>query len=159
MDVVEIKGSDEIRRLDTSGGEVFSIQDAVSSITILTKVQIFEMFPDVFDGGLSVLEGEYHIRLNESATPVQHAPRRGQVALRDKVKETLDELHRSGVIVPVTKPTPWISSMLAVPKKNGTIRICLDPKDLNKARTSRCPLLDMARNYFQSWMQRMDFGT
>jgi len=80
-----------------------------------------------------VLESEYHIRLDESAKPVQHAPQRGQVALRAKIKETLDELHSSGVIVLVSKPTPWISSMLAVPKKNGKIRICLDPKDLNKA--------------------------
>jgi len=48
------------------------------------------MFPDVFDDGLGVLEGEYHIRIDESAKPVQHAPRRGQVALRGKIKETLD---------------------------------------------------------------------
>ena len=92
-----------------------------------------EMFPDVFDEGLGLLEGEYHIRLSDSARPIQHAPRRGQVALRDKIKESLEELHSSGVIKPVTTPTPWISSMLAVPKKNGKIRICLDPKDLNKA--------------------------
>jgi len=133
MGVVEIKDLDAIRQPDTSGGEVFSVQDAVSSSKILTKEQVVEMFPDVFDDGLGVLEGEYHIRLDESAKPVKHAPRRGQVALRAKIKETLDELHSSGVIVPVTKPTPWISSMLAVPKKNGKIRICLDPKDLNKA--------------------------
>ena len=35
--------------------------------------------------------------------------------------------------MPVTKPTLWITSMLAVPIKNRPIRICLDPKDLNKA--------------------------
>lgn len=55
------------------------------------------------------------------------------MALRAKIKETLDELHSSGVIEPVTKPTPWISSMLAVSKKNGKIRVCLDPKDRNIA--------------------------
>ena len=33
----------------------------------------------------------------------------------------------------VTTPTPWISSMVVVPKPNGTLRICLDPKDLNRA--------------------------
>ena len=47
--------------------------------------------------------------------------------------KTLEELHSAKVIQPVSKPMPWISSMLAVPKKNGKIRICLDPKDLNKA--------------------------
>ena len=133
MGVVEIKDSDAIWRPHTSGGQVFSVENVMSSSKPLTKEQVIEMFPDVFDEGLGLLEGEYHIRLNDSTKPVQHAPRRGQVALRDKIKETLEELHSAKVIQPVSKPTPWISSMLAVPKKNGKIRICLDPKDLNKA--------------------------
>ena len=36
-------------------------------------------------------------------------------------------------MAPVTEPTPWISSMVAVPKSDGRLRICLDPKDLNQA--------------------------
>ena len=133
MGVVEIKDSDAIWRPHTSGGQVFSVENVMSSSKPLTKEQVIEMFPDVFDEGLGLLEGEYHIRLNDSTNPVPHAPRRGQVALRNKIKETLEELHSAKVIQPVSKPTPWISSMLAVPKKNGKIRICIDPKDLNKA--------------------------
>ena len=72
------------------------------------------------------------VYLNASTTSVLTI-QRGQVALRDKIKETLEELHSAKVIQSVSKPTPWISSMLAVPKKNGKIRICLDPKDLKKA--------------------------
>ena len=37
------------------------------------------------------------------------------------------------MLMPVHEPTPWVSSMIVVPKKNGSIRICLDPRDLNKA--------------------------
>ena len=133
MGDVEMKDSDAIWRPHTSGGQVFSVENVMSSSKPLTKEQIIEMFPDVFDEDLGLLEGGYHIRLNDSTKPVQHAPRRGQVALRNKVKETLEELHSTKVIQPVSKPTPWISSMLAVPKKNGKIRICFDPKDLNKA--------------------------
>ena len=123
MGVVEIKDSNAIWRPHPSGGQVFSVEDVMSSSKPLTKEQVIEMFPDVFDEGLGLLEGEYHIRLNDSTKPVQHAPRRGQVALRNKIKETLEELHSSKVIQPVSKPTPWISSMLAVPKKNGKIRM------------------------------------
>ena len=39
----------------------------------------------------------------------------------------------ANIIAPVTEPTKWISSMVVVPKKNGTLRICLDPKELNAA--------------------------
>ena len=40
---------------------------------------------------------------------------------------------RTNIIAPVTEPTQWISSMVVVPKKNGTLHICLDPKELNAA--------------------------
>ena len=55
------------------------------------------------------------------------------VVLRDHLKETLDCKALQDIIVPVTSPTPWITSMVVVPKKNRTLRICLDPKDLYKA--------------------------
>ena len=62
MGVVEIKDSDTIWRPHTSGGQVFSVKDVMSSSKPLTKEQVVEMFPDVFDEGLGLLEGEYHIR-------------------------------------------------------------------------------------------------
>ena len=66
--------------------------------------------------------------------PVQPAPWRVPVALRAKVKEALQSLEKQGVITSVTTPTPWISSMVGVPKANGSkLRICLDPRDLNRA--------------------------
>ena len=55
------------------------------------------------------------------------------VALRDKLKETLDDLHQQDIIEDVTIPTAWVSSMVVVPKANGKLRICLDSKDLNWA--------------------------
>ena len=55
------------------------------------------------------------------------------VALRDRLKKTLDLLVEQDILAPVTEPTPWISSMVAVPKSDGRLRICLDPKDLNQA--------------------------
>ena len=38
-----------------------------------------------------------------------------------------------GVIQKVNEPTEWVSSMLAVRKPNDKVRICIDPKDLNRA--------------------------
>ena len=45
----------------------------------------------------------------------------------------LQKLQREDIITPVVQPTEWISSMVVVPKKDGNIRVCLDPKDLNNA--------------------------
>ena len=37
------------------------------------------------------------------------------------------------VLTKVEVPTDWISSMVAVQKKDGSVRLCIDPKPLNKA--------------------------
>ena len=69
--------------------------------------------------------------LDESVRPVQQPPRRVPVAIRERLRETLEE--KREIIARVTTPTPWISSMVVVPKKNGKLRICSDPMDLNRA--------------------------
>ena len=65
--------------------------------------------------------------------PVQHAPRRVPVALRDRLREILDDLVEQDILAHVTQPTEWVSSMVVIPKKDGKLRICLDPQDLNRA--------------------------
>ena len=64
------------------------------------------------------------------------------------------------------EPTEWVSQMVAT-RKNGDVRICLDPRDLNKAlkrpyhpmRTAYDVAPDwVMRRSFQPWMQRLDFG-
>lgn len=66
-------------------------------------------------------------------SPVIHAPRRIPIAIRDAVKEELNKMEKHGIIARVTEPTPWVSSMVVVPKKNDQIRVCIDPRDLNNA--------------------------
>ena len=49
------------------------------------------------------------------------------------VHEKLDEFMEQGIIVPVEEPTDWVSSLTYSCKANGKIRVCLDPRDVNKA--------------------------
>jgi len=37
-----------------------------------------------------------------------------------------------GVIARIDQPTKWCAEMVAIPKKNGSVRICVDLKGLNK---------------------------
>ncbi|GFO29368.1 hypothetical protein PoB_005587300 [Plakobranchus ocellatus] len=37
------------------------------------------------------------------------------------------------VISKVTQPTDWVNSLAFSREQNGKLRVCLDPKDLNKA--------------------------
>ena len=59
--------------------------------------------------------------------------RRLPVAVKDKVEAELQKLVENEVIAPVTRPTPWVSALLIVAKKDGGIRACIDPKPLNRA--------------------------
>ena len=40
---------------------------------------------------------------------------------------------RTGVLKKVDQPTDWVSNLVVVEKKDWSLRLCLDPKDLNKA--------------------------
>ena len=51
----------------------------------------------------------------------------------DDIKKELDEMVSLGVVQPVTEPSDWVSSVGYSHKFNGRWRICLDPKDLNRA--------------------------
>ena len=130
MNIIQYRDNDLLNKPDTAGFSVYAIEDQLSPVT---KEELMLKFPNVFSEGLGQLDGQYTIRLDETVPPVQHAPRRIAVALRPQLKDTLDALEAQGVIAQVTTPTRWISSIVAVPKKNGKLRICLDPKDLNRA--------------------------
>ena len=121
--------NDELNKPDTRGTPVYSGRE----YDPLSTQQLIQQNPTVFGDGVGLLEGQYHIRLDERIAPVQHTPRRVPVPLREQLQRTLADLTQLGIIVTVQKPTPWISSMDIVPKKNGTLRICLDPQDLNRA--------------------------
>ena len=97
-------------------------------------------FADIFQG-IGCLPGEYSISLDGNVKPVVHPPRRVPVPKKDAMKAELEKLVSNQIIAPVTEPTDWVSSVLAVPKRDGSIRVCLDPKDLNTAiKRSHYPL-------------------
>ena len=98
---------------------------------LLTREAIQKEYKDVFEG-LGHIGISSSFVVNPDHTTVQHAPRRVAVTLQKEVKEKIAEMEKKGIIQKVTEPTEWISSMVVVAKP-GKIRICLDPRDLNKA--------------------------
>ena len=122
MKLVQILDSDTIHK----------VSDNSELPSKLTQDSVLKDYTHVFTG-MGELAGEYTIHTDPNVSPVVHPPRRLPLSLQDAVKSELDAMVEKQVIVPVTEPTPWVSSMVVVQKKNNKLRICLDPRGLNRA--------------------------
>ena len=97
-----------------------------------TKEEMLQRYAEVFTG-LGEFPGVHHIHIDPSVTPVIHACRNVPLSIMDSLRETLKDLQNRKVIVPVNEPTEWVNSLVATKKKNGALRVCLDPCNLNEA--------------------------
>ncbi|KAF2881235.1 hypothetical protein ILUMI_24940 [Ignelater luminosus] len=61
-----------------------------------------------------------------------HPPRKIPLPLIEKFKICLREMKDNNIIEKVDGPTEWVNSIVIVRKPNDSLRICLDPRDLNK---------------------------
>ena len=98
----------------------------------VTRDNIMSKYNDLFNG-FGKFEGEIHLHTYSSVMPVRMPLRKIPIPIKDKVAAELNRLKESGIIEPVTDPTEWLSALLVVQKPNGDIRICVDPKPVNKA--------------------------
>lgn len=89
-------------------------------------------FSEVFEETLGKLPGKQSLHVKPDAIPLAMPDRRIPISIRPQVDEELDRLTKLGVITPVTEPTPWVSQLVIAKKKDGRLRICLDPHELNK---------------------------
>ncbi|GJU45656.1 putative reverse transcriptase domain-containing protein [Tanacetum coccineum] len=109
----------------------------------LEDVQIVQDFPEVFPEDLPGLpptrQVEFQIDLVPGAAPVARAPYRLAPSEMKELSEQLKELSDKGFIRPSS--SPWGAPVLFVKKKDGSFRMCIDYRELNKLTVkNRYPL-------------------
>ncbi|XP_033760786.1 uncharacterized protein K02A2.6-like [Pecten maximus] len=109
----------------------FEIVDIDQENIISAEDELTRDFPDLVRT-TGTLPGENSLSIDESAKGVIHPTRKLPAAIKPKAKEKLREMEENDYITKVDKPTEWVSSMV-VNVKGDKIRICIDPRDLNKA--------------------------
>ncbi|KAK2714991.1 hypothetical protein QYM36_009849 [Artemia franciscana] len=109
---------------------VLSVSNPAPIRLVIQK--LLNEFSDVFES-IGTLPGTCKIYLKEGAIPTIQPPKWVPFAPQAKFKEELDRLESLGVIEKVTKPTQRVNSLVLVRKADGSLRICLDPVDLNRA--------------------------
>lgn len=100
----------------------------VNNISINKNIdEILANYNDVFKG-IGCMNVAYAIKVKYNAEPNIHPPRRVPFTLHDRLKNKLNELENLKIVEKVEGPTEWVNSMVIVPKRNGDLRICIDPK-------------------------------
>ncbi|XP_050528243.1 uncharacterized protein K02A2.6-like [Daktulosphaira vitifoliae] len=83
--------------------------------------------------GLGLFPEKCRLVLKDKITPIINTARRVPLAIKERLKDTLDQLEKIKVIEAVNDPVDWLSNIVIVEKPNKKLRICLDPQDLNRA--------------------------
>ena len=108
------------------------ITRGVKGVEAVTTESINSTYKDVCNG-LDCFEEPHHIVVKQDTVPMKEPPRRVPFRLQDRLKLKLDLMEKHKVIQKVNKPTDWAHNLVIVEKKDGSLRLCLNPRDLNKA--------------------------
>ena len=116
-------------------GFLASVVDATKSVTVTpseTRLvrEYLDVFPDELPGAPPQREIEFEIELVPGAEPVSKAPYRMAPTELKELKAQLQELLDLGFIRP--SYSPWGAPVLFVKKKDGSMRMCIDYRELNK---------------------------
>ncbi|GJR97600.1 putative nucleotidyltransferase, ribonuclease H [Tanacetum coccineum] len=124
------------RTLLSHGCEGFlaTIHDTTSDVSSIHDQSIVSEFQDVFPEELPgippIRDVEFNIELIPGAEPISKAPYRMAPIELKELKDQLQELLERGFIRPSV--SPWGAPVLFVKKKDGSMRLCIDYRELNK---------------------------
>ncbi|GKB14609.1 putative reverse transcriptase domain-containing protein [Tanacetum coccineum] len=100
----------------------------------LEDIPVVKEFPNVFPEDLPgippVRQVEFQIDLIPGAAPIARTPYRLAPSEMQELSNQLQELTDRGFIRPST--SPWGAPVLFVKKKDGSFRMCIDYRELNK---------------------------
>ncbi|GKB56209.1 putative reverse transcriptase domain-containing protein [Tanacetum coccineum] len=116
----------------------------------LEDVPMIREFPKVFPDDLPGLppprQVEFRIELVSGAAPVVHAPYRLVPSEIKELSNQLKELSEKGFIR--SSSSPWGAPILFVKKRDGSFRMCIDYRELNKLTVKNRYLLSRIDDLF-----------
>ena len=126
----------QVKRFMRKGCETFLvvILDSKRGQVDVEKIPVVREFPDVFPEELPGIplkrEVDLAIEIVPGTVPVSRTPYRMAPTKLKELKSQLQELLDKGFIQPSV--SPWGAPVLFVKKKVGTLRMCIDYRQINK---------------------------
>lgn len=112
--------------------ESLNLVKKVNAVNAEKTTGIISEYEDVFSGLGVLKEYSYDIKLKPNAVGQIDPCRKVPLRLLKPLKDELDRMESLGVIRKINEPTEFVNSLVIVPKKDGSLRICLDPQYLNE---------------------------
>ena len=94
---------------------------------------LLEEYDTIFNGIGQLKDFKVKLHIDHTVTPVAQPARKILFHMRQKVAAALEKLESEGIIEKMDGPTPWISPLVVIPKKDGDIRLCVDMRMANRA--------------------------
>jgi len=95
-------------------------QDVISQLELLVTANLVDTAP-------------VSITVDPAATPIAQPARRPPISAKADIEAELQRLVKADVIEPVKEASAWVSPIVPVRKSNGTLRLCVDYRQLNKS--------------------------
>jgi hypothetical protein len=114
------------------------IRASCSHDEIATYTSLFKEFHDVFAWSYEEMSGIdpdiviHEIKTYPDAKPVWQCLHPVHPCKAAAIKLEVEKLLKAGFIYPMAL-TDWVSNLVPIDKKQGTIRVCIDYRDINKA--------------------------
>jgi hypothetical protein len=119
---------------------MFILEPRVHQTKSLAYMSLFKEFRDIFAWSYEEMPGidpsivVHEIKTYPGAKPVRQRLRPVHPRKAAAIKLEVEKLLKAGFIYPVAL-TEWVSNPMPIDKKGGSIRVCVDYRDINKA----CP--------------------
>ena len=131
--LISVMQANKMLRKACQGYLVYAIESPNGEMQ-LAKVPVVNEFFDVFPEDLPGLppdrEIEFEIELALGTEPISIAPYRMAPAELKELKVQMEELLSKGFVK--TSTSPWGAPVLFVKKKDGSLRLCIDYRQLNQ---------------------------
>lgn len=130
IDDIMIESDEFLATVDEEGSECFLVELTKDQISLNSK--FLDEFADIFDdpkASTNIKTVKHKIDTGNNAPVVKRAYRMSPLEL-DNLKKTLAEYLEKGYIQ--ASKSPWSSPVIFVKKKDGTLRMCVDYRALNR---------------------------
>lgn len=117
--------------LGLSTCEKYQLIKRVNELELNTSEAFINKNIDVFSG-LGQFPELYNLELKNNYQPRIVPYRRVPLSVKDRYELKLKSLIDQKVLDYVNKPTDWTNHVVVIEKPNKSLRICLDPQNLNK---------------------------